>query len=155
MSPDESAQSAAPDLIALTAEITAAYLRGNAIPAPELPDVITAVFASLKGLGQAEPVEKAQEPAVPIKRSVTPSAIACLECGKKQKMLKRHLIAAHGMGPQGYRAKWGLPAEYPMTAPAYAAQRSELAKATGLGKRPRDKAKQRRSSTRGRAAKAS
>ncbi|WP_207480904.1 MucR family transcriptional regulator [Arenibaculum pallidiluteum] len=125
------------DLVAITAEITAAYLRGNPLPVEELPGVIGTVFDSLRSLGRTETVETVQEPAVPIKRSVQPDSIACLECGKRQKMLRRHLAAEHDLDPQTYRAKWNLPPNYPMTAPNYSESRSALAKSSGLGRRPR------------------
>lgn len=118
--------------ISLTAEMVAAYVSKNTIDPEKLPHLITSVFQSLSP--KAEPVSELPTPAVPIKRSVFPDYIICLEDGKKLKMLKRHLNAAYGMTPEQYRAKWGLPVEYPMVAPNYANRRSELAREMGLGR---------------------
>jgi predicted transcriptional regulator len=124
--------------IELTAEIVSAYVSKNPVPASELPALIASVAASLAGLvnGTAvtEPVE-AQKPAVPIKKSITPEFLISLEDGKKFKSLKRALRTRYGMTPEEYRAKWGLPRDYPMVAPNYAAARSELAKKMGLGRK--------------------
>lgn len=122
------------DIKALTAKIVAAYLSGNALAATEIPNLIKSVHSTLVGMDatfatQIEP----QQPAVSVKRSVTPDHIACLECGDQQKMLRRHLLTGHGLTPDEYRAKWSLPRDYPMVAPEYAARRSQLAKAAGLG----------------------
>ncbi|MCA1408510.1 MucR family transcriptional regulator [Ensifer sp. IC3342] len=122
----------------LTSRIVSAYLSRNVIPAGELPHLIQQTYASLDGRSrsaEAEPSAEEQRPAVPIKKSVTDDFIICLEDGKKFKSLRRHLTAKYGLTPQQYREKWKLPADYPMTAPNYARQRSELARATGLGKR--------------------
>ena len=126
------------DLTALTAEITAGYLRGNRLPAADIPEVISLVHDALRQLGRPVVQEKErQQPAVPIRRSVTAEYIVCLEDGRKLKMLKRYLRSTYGMTPEEYRAKWNLPVDYPMVAPAYAERRSEFAKANGLGrKRP-------------------
>lgn len=124
------------DLLRMTAEIVSAYVGQNTLAAQQLPDVINVVHATLTGL-QGAPVEVSTEPArpaVPIKKSVTPEHIVCLEDGKKLKMLKRHLRSTYNMSPDEYRAKWGLPPDYPMVAPNYAAQRSEFAKKIGLGR---------------------
>ena len=126
-----------PEFLNLTAQIVAAHVAHNAVPAETLPDLIRSVYATLAQIDTptAEP-ERAQ-PAVPIKRSVFPDYIVCLNDGKKLKMLKRHLMNAYGMTPDQYREHWGLPRDYPMVAPNYAAQRSTLAKGIGLGrKRP-------------------
>ena len=123
------------DLVALTGEITAAYLRGNSLPATDIPGVISTVFGSLLRLVQPEPQEEPLRPAVPIRRSVTAEYIVCLEDGRKLKMLKRHLRTTYDMTPDDYRAKWNLPPDYPMVAPSYAGKRSALAKSSGLGKR--------------------
>ena len=125
------------ELLALTGEITAAYLRGNPLPAADIPGVIGTVFGSLRRLGQPqpEPQEEPRRPAVPIRRSVTAEYLVCLEDGRKLKMLRRYLRTTHGMTPDEYRAKWNLPPDYPMVAPAYAERRSELAKSSGLGQR--------------------
>ncbi len=126
------------DLIALTGQIVAAYVSRNVIPVSDLPTLISTIHQSLTNLGkpqeQAEPAADLK-PAVPIKKSVHPDHIVCLEDGKKLKMLKRHLATSYGLTPDEYRAKWGLPSDYPMVAPNYAKQRSDLALKLGLGKR--------------------
>ncbi len=116
-------------------KIVAAQLSGNSVPPADLPGLIRSVHDALASAGA--PPAPAPEPAVPVKKSVTPNYLVCLEDGKKLKMLKRHLKTAYNMSPDDYRAKWGLASDYPMGAPAYARQRSELAKAIGLGRRPR------------------
>jgi predicted transcriptional regulator len=123
------------DLVSLTTDIVASYVRGHNVAAGDLPDLISTVFASLSQVGQAPKArpEPQKEPAVPIRKSVTPEYIVCLEDGKKLKMLKRHLRTSYGMSPDEYRARWNLPADYPMVAPVYANQRSEFAKKIGLG----------------------
>lgn len=124
------------DLVELTADIVSAYVSNNPIPVTGLADLIASVHSSLSGLGQGSAVPaEAQVPAVNPKKSVFPDYIVCLEDGKKFKSLKRHL-ALHGLTPDEYRARWGLKPDYPMVAPNYAAQRSELAKASGLGRKP-------------------
>ena len=124
------------DILRMTAEIVAAYVGKNALATQQIPDVINTVFSSLSGLktGNRETQAEPLKPAVPVRRSVTPDYIICLEDGKKLKMLKRHLRSTYNMTPDEYRTKWGLPADYPMVAPNYAAQRSEFAKKIGLGK---------------------
>jgi len=122
--------------IELAAEIVAAFVANNSLPISELPALIHSVHAALTGVvsgsaGAAPPVEK-KEPAVSIRKSITPDYLVCLDDGKKFKSLRRHL-ATLGLTPDEYRAKWGLAADYPMVAPNYAAQRSELAKRSGLG----------------------
>ncbi|AWJ94456.1 MucR family transcriptional regulator (plasmid) [Azospirillum baldaniorum] len=126
------------DLTALTATVTAAYLENNNVSMQTVPSVITSVYAAFASLGKALPPTEAERPApaVPIRKSVTSDYIVCLEDGKKLKMLKRHLQSAYGMTPDEYRTRWGLPADYPMVAPSYAATRSNLAKAAGLGRKP-------------------
>jgi predicted transcriptional regulator len=120
------------------AEIVAAYVRKNQINGAELPALIASVSQSLASLGQSPiPMLGPFTPAVPIRRSVGAEAIICLDCGAKAKMLKRHLFNAHGMTPDEYRARWSLPADYPLVSKNYAARRSELAKAAGLGRRGR------------------
>ena len=128
-----------PELVELTTEIVAAYVGANSVPTHELPAVIETVYRSLKGLSSVtETVEtEARMPAVPVKKSITNDHIVCLEDGKKFKSLKRHLRTRYDMSPEEYREKWGLPADYPMVAPAYAAKRQELAKKIGLGRKPR------------------
>jgi predicted transcriptional regulator len=116
-------------------EIVTAYLSKNTLPPEEIPGLIRSVHATLGGIAGTEaPMREAREPAVPIRKSVKPDYIVCLEDGKKLKMLKRYLRARYDMSPDEYRAKWGLPGDYPMTAPNYAAKRSEFAKKFGLGK---------------------
>jgi len=128
------------EILKLVTEIVAAYVSKNPVPAEELPAVIKSVHATLGGFAGADhPALPAKAPAVAIKKSVTPDYIVCLEDGKKLKMLKRYLRARHGMTPDAYRAKWNLPADYPMVAPNYAARRSEFAKQFGLGKPARKK----------------
>ncbi|WP_207478966.1 MucR family transcriptional regulator [Arenibaculum pallidiluteum] len=123
-------------ILRMTADIVSAYVGKNVLPSSQIPEVINTVFTSLAGLngGTREVQAEPQKPAVPIKKSVTPEYIVCLEDGKKLKMLKRHLRSTYGMTPDEYRAKWGLPPDYPMVAPNYAAQRSEFAKKIGLGR---------------------
>ena len=127
------------ELITLTSQIVSAFVSKNSVQAADLPALIANVYQSLKSAGQpsAAPAEAAADlkPAVPVKKSVTPEYIICLEDGKKLKMLKRHLSSSYGMTPDEYRAKWGLPADYPMVAPNYAKQRSDLALKLGLGRR--------------------
>ena len=116
-------------------EIVTAYLSKNTLPPEEIPGLIRSVHATLGHIAGTEaPVRETHEPAVPIKKSVKPDYIVCLEDGKKLKMMKRYLRARYDMSPDEYRTKWGLPADYPMTAPNYAAKRSEFAKKFGLGK---------------------
>ncbi len=126
------------ELLALTSDIVAAHASNNAVPSGDLPSLIETVFGTLKKLNEPaqEPVVELK-PAVSVKRSVTDDYIICLEDGKKLKMLKRHLKTAYDMSPEEYRAKWGLPHDYPMVAPSYAAKRQELAKKIGLGRKPR------------------
>lgn len=124
------------DLLELTAHIVSAYVEKNRLPASGLGDLIASVSASIGGLGQpAVPVAAPLTPAVNPKKSVTPDYIICLEDGKKFKSLKRHIGVHFGLTPDAYRAKWGLPSDYPMVAPNYAASRSQLAKAIGLGRK--------------------
>ncbi|MEQ9150018.1 MAG: MucR family transcriptional regulator [Parvibaculaceae bacterium] len=123
------------EIMRLTTEIVAAYVSNNAIAANDLPGMIRTVHSTLTGLDQnntAADVDLA--PAVPVKKSVTPDYIVCLEDGKKLKMLKRYLRSQYGLTPEEYRARWNLPHDYPMVAPNYAAQRSKLAKQIGLGR---------------------
>jgi predicted transcriptional regulator len=122
-------------MIEQVAEIVAAYVRKNAVSPAELPALIVSVNTSLAGLGQTAPAPVALTPAVPIRRSVTPENIRCLECGWSGQMLKRHLTTAHGTNPDGYRSRWNLGSDYPMVAKNYATRRSDLAKQIGLGKR--------------------
>ncbi len=122
-------------MLRMTAEVVSAYLSNNSLPPSQIPDVIRTVYDTLGGFGSAGDARNpALKPAVPIKRSVRPEHIVCLEDGKKLKMLKRHLRTTYNLTPAEYRAKWGLPADYPMVAPNYAAQRSAFAKKIGLGR---------------------
>jgi predicted transcriptional regulator len=126
------------DLPQLAAQIVAAYVSKNALSVEELPRVIQQVYNALNNVGSVEaPVADRPQPAVPIKRSITPEYLICLEDGKKLKMLKRHLRTAFDMTPEEYRERWDLPSDYPMVAPNYANQRSRLAKQIGLGTRAR------------------
>jgi len=124
------------DLLKYTTTVVSAYLSKNTIPSDQLPDLINTIYNNLSKIGgvSSESIEEMQKPAVPIRRSVTHDYLICLEDGKKLKMLKRYLRTAHGLTPEEYRKKWGLPADYPMVAPSYAARRSEFAKKIGLGR---------------------
>jgi len=124
------------DLISFTADIVSAYVSNNAVPVGELPKLIGDIHQALQGIGKplTKPVVK-MEPAVSVKKSVTPDYIICLEDGKKFRSLKRHLSTHYNLSPEEYRQKWNLPADYPMVAPNYAAARSALAKALGLGRK--------------------
>ena len=131
----ESVQS--PDVLGLTAEIVSAHVSNNAVVAEALPVLIQDVYRMLSGVGR-EPVQPDKpQPAVPVKKSVFPDYIVCLEDGKKLKMLKRHIKTAYNMTPEQYRERWGLSSDYPMVAPNYARHRSTLAKKIGLGTKPR------------------
>jgi predicted transcriptional regulator len=123
-------------LITLTADIVAAHVSNNSVAVSDLPLLIGNVHNALSGLSGRVVTAPAPEPAVPIRTSVKRDHIICLEDGKKLKMLKRHLMTHYGMTPDDYRAKWGLAADYPMVAPAYAETRRELAKKIGLGRAP-------------------
>ncbi|MCC7168416.1 MAG: MucR family transcriptional regulator [Rhodospirillales bacterium] len=131
------ADSSSNDLLALTAQIVAAHLGNNSVALGDVPNLIHEVYRSLSNLGNAPAAPERPEPAVAIKKSVTADYIICLEDGKKLKMLKRHLMTSYNMTPEEYRERWGLPADYPMVAPNYAAHRSQLAKKIGLGTKPR------------------
>ncbi len=131
------------DFLRMTAQMVAAYLRKNSVPATQITEVINSVYGSLRAIdGRANaPAAAELKPAVPIKKSVTPEYIICLDDGRKFKMLKRHLRTEYNMTPEQYRQKWGLAADYPMVAPNYAKQRSAFAKEIGLGKGAGKKAK--------------
>ena len=125
-------------LIALTGDIVAAHVSNNSVSIGDVSTLIANVHAALSGLGSpATPETPTQEPAVSVRASIKPDYIVCLEDGKKLKMLKRHLMTRYQMTPSDYRAKWGLPADYPMVAPNYAQQRKELAHKIGLGRKPK------------------
>ncbi len=122
------------DLLALTADIVSSHVSNNSVSVNDVPQLIQNVFATLSGLKTVQaPEAPPAQPAVPVRQSIKPDYIICLEDGKKLKMLKRHLMTAYGMTPDDYRAKWGLPADYPMVAPNYAESRRQLAKSIGLG----------------------
>jgi predicted transcriptional regulator len=124
-------------LVTLTADIVAAHVSNNSVAVSDVAALIANVHGALAGLASPSAAPAAPlEPAVPIRLSVKRDYIVCLDDGKKLKMLKRHLMTHYGMTPDDYRAKWGLPADYPMVAPAYAETRRELAKAIGLGRAP-------------------
>lgn len=127
--------------IDLTANIVSAYLSNNPTPASEIPALISQVHAALQRVstGRTEAPQEPAKPAVSIKKSVAPDYLVCLEDGKRFKSLKRHLRTQYNITPEQYRDKWGLPADYPMVAPNYAVERSQLAKKMGLGQQPRRK----------------
>jgi predicted transcriptional regulator len=126
------------DVLRMAVDVVAAYLSNNQVASTQIPDVINSVFGSLSDLegDQPENTIEPQKPAVPVRKSITPDYIVCLEDGKKLKMLKRHLQTTYNMTPDEYRAKWGLASDYPMVSPNYAKQRSEFAKQIGLGRKP-------------------
>jgi predicted transcriptional regulator len=125
------------DLVELTADIVSAYVSNNAIVSADLPDLIDQTFDALKESAAKEfqPLKEELNPAVPIKKSVTPDYIICLEDGKQFKSLRRHIRSSYNLTPEEYREKWGLPYDYPMVAPNYAASRSAMAKKFGLGRK--------------------
>ncbi len=142
---EEVAKSEQGDVLRMAVDIVSAYVANNTVPAGQVPEVIHTVYNSLTTLdGGTDAAPEPAKPAVSVRRSVTPEYIVCLEDGKKLKMLKRHLRAAYDMSPEEYRAKWGLPADYPMVAPNYAAQRSAFAKKIGLGRKKGQKQPRRR-----------
>ena len=146
MSPQEENQQKNAETLRMAVDIVSAYVGNNSVPANQVPEVINSVYASLAAIdSSANSGENSTlKPAVPVRRSITPDYIVCLEDGKKLKMLKRHLRAAYGLSPEEYRAKWGLPADYPMVAPNYAKQRSNFAKQIGLGRKKGEKVGSRR-----------
>lgn len=121
------------DILELTAEIVSAHVSNNSVPLSDLPGLIQEVYRTLAAVGTQPAQPERPQPSVPVKKSVTPDYLICLEDGKKLKMLKRHLMTRYGMTPDDYRTKWGLPGDYPMVAPNYAEQRRTLAKSIGLG----------------------
>jgi predicted transcriptional regulator len=131
----------------MAVDIVTAYLSNNSLPAATIPDLIATVHGALSNLGRPseEAVQASRKPAVPIRKSVTPDYIVCLEDGKRLKMLKRYLRSNFGMTPAEYRTRWGLPADYPMVAPNYAKQRSEFAKQIGLGRSAKRSSSRRKS----------
>ena len=130
-----------PNYIELSAEIVSAYVSKNSVPAADLPSLLNSIYAALTKTAQGQKEEPKAElvPAVSVRKSITPDAIICLEDGKSFKSLKRHLRTTYDLTPEQYRAKWNLPADYPMVAPNYARARSELAKTMGLGQQRRKK----------------
>ncbi|WP_061925068.1 MucR family transcriptional regulator [Altererythrobacter epoxidivorans] len=124
-------------LITLTSDIVAAHVSNNDVAVGDVPNLITNVYQALSGLGSnAAPAAERPDPAVSVRSSVKKDHIVCLDCGKKMKMLKRHLSTEHDMTPDDYRARWDLAPDYPMVAPAYAETRRDLAKKIGLGRKP-------------------
>ena len=131
-------QSDSGELLALTTDIVASHVSNNSVTVAELPQLIQQVYYALATVGGvAQPAPERPKPAVPIKKSITPDYIVCLEDGKKLKMLKRHIRTQYDLTPDEYRERWGLAPDYPMVAPNYASQRSDLAKKIGLGKKRR------------------
>lgn len=133
-------------LIEMTTKVVAAYLSNNSVASNQISEVIGTIHVALKGLSETggEPAAEPLRPAVPIKKSITPDYIVCLEDGKQLKMLKRHLRTTYGLTPEEYRVKWGLPADYPMVAPNYAQQRSDFAKKIGLGRQSTPRTRRRK-----------
>ena len=128
------------ELVELTADLVSAYVSNNPVPVSDLSALVAQVHHALKNLGataEETPHQEKPAPAISVRKSVTPDHIVCLEDGKKFKSLKRHLATHHGMTPEGYRARWNLPADYPMVAPNYAEKRRALAKKIGLGRKPK------------------
>ena len=130
-------KSSSSELVELTVDIVSAYVSNNSVVSADLPDLIDQTFSALREAAEKEvqPAKDVLDPAVPIKKSVTPDAITCLECGKKFKSLKRHIRTDHDLTPDEYREKWGLPYDYPIVARNYAAARSALARKFGLGQK--------------------
>lgn len=127
----------AESVLRMASDIISAYVSHNALPSDQIPVLIQTVYKSLSDMegSQGQPPEEPPKPAVSIRKSITPDYIICLEDGKKLKMLKRHIRTTYSLTPDEYRARWGLPADYPMVAPNYAAQRSAFAKKIGLGRK--------------------
>lgn len=135
MSDAEASVGKSDDLLKLASDIVAAYVSNNPVPVSDLPAMIKSVHSTLGGLsGGAGNLIAGKEPAVPVKKSITPGYLICLEDGKRLKMLKRYLRSRYGLTPDQYRTKWGLPADYPMVASDYSARRSDFAKKIGLGR---------------------
>ena len=127
------------ELLEMTTDIVASFVANNPVPASGLPDLITTVHETVLELASEEPAKPPRpDPAVPISKSITPDHIICLEDGRKLKMLKRYLRSRFDLTPEEYRARWGLPSDYPMVAPNYAKRRSAFAKEIGLGKKRAD-----------------
>lgn len=127
-------------LITLTSDIVAAHVSNNDVAVGDVPSLINNVYTALSGLGGGQGAAQARpDPAVSVRASVKPDHVVCLDCGKKMKMLKRHLSTEHQMSPEEYKARWELPADYPLVAPNYAETRRDLAKKIGLGRKPGQK----------------
>ena len=137
MNREDSIKMSHAELLRMTTDIVSSYVSNNDIPGSQIPEVIQSIYSTLSAqhLGDGEAAQDKKKPAVSIRRSITPDYIICLEDGKKLKMLKRHLRTTYGLSPEEYRVKWGLPADYPMVASTYAAQRSAFAKKIGLGRK--------------------
>jgi predicted transcriptional regulator len=137
---EDSIQMATPDFVELATEVVAAYVANNPLPRSDLPALIQAVHSAVESLGKgsevAQPQAETKPPAVPIRKSITPDYLVCLEDGKRFKSLRRHL-RLHGLTPEQYREKWNLSSDYPMVAPNYSTERSALAKKIGLGQTQR------------------
>ncbi|MEO9462618.1 MAG: MucR family transcriptional regulator [Marinomonas sp.] len=124
-------------LITLTSDIVAAHVSHNNVSADDMPSLINNVYGALAGLGDAQAAEEVRpEPAVSVRSSIKRDHVVCLDCGKRMKMLKRHLSTEHDMTPEEYKTRWELPGDYPLVAPAYAETRRDLAKKIGLGRKP-------------------
>jgi predicted transcriptional regulator len=145
---DENTAERQETLITHTTDIVVSYVANNSWSAGEVSSLIQNVFGTLSGLGQqSAAAEERPEPAVSIRSSVKKDYVVCLEDGKKMKMLKRHLMTDHGLTPDEYRARWGLPSDYPMVAPDYADKRRDLAKKIGLGRKPGQRRGRRKKTT--------
>ena len=131
-------QPAGTNVLGLTAQIVSAHVSNNSVAPDALPALIQEVYKTLAGVGKEPAIPERPQPAVPVKKSLLPDHIICLEDGKKLKMLKRHLKTSYNLTPEQYRERWGLAPDYPMVAPNYARHRSSLAKKSGLGTKPRD-----------------
>ena len=137
MSDDNQTRVSNGEILKMAVEIVSAYVSNNDVNSTQVPELINTIYSSLHNLNGSISVNETEtlKPAVSVRRSINPDYIICLEDGKKLKMLKRHLRASYGITPDEYRAKWGLPADYPMVAPNYAEQRSNFAKKIGLGRK--------------------
>lgn len=124
------------EVLRMTADVVSAYLGNNTLPAAQIPEIINTIYSSFSRIDgtKANGHDRPAKSPIPIRKSITPDYIVCLEDGKKLKMLKRHLRTVYGLTPEEYRAKWGLPLDYPMVAPNYSRQRSAFAKKIGLGR---------------------
>jgi len=144
MTEDQQVDPSRDEIMRMAADIVASYVTKNKLDVGQIPDIINNVYNTLVSLNGAAYSKDALTPPVPIRKSITPDFIVCLEDGKKLKMLKRHLKTSYGLTPDEYRERWGLPSDYPMVAPNYASQRSALAKKIGLGTKPRKRVRKRK-----------